>query len=116
MRFQTERPPKNARRIYSWRDLSHPTNAAMFNVTDRNGNQFEVWVKDDRRKVLEGLKRTPLYSASYCRLGYHVEHLRKAGCDIETLWFRNDKETGRRTYGVYVLHGSVTLAETEGAS
>ncbi|WP_336042569.1 hypothetical protein [Pseudooceanicola nanhaiensis] len=67
-----------------------------------------VYIGNKRQRVLEGLMRSPLYAASYVRLSDHVDHLKRSGFDIETLMFRNDPETGRDTYGVYILRSRVT--------
>lgn len=117
MNTSGKNPPKNTHRVYGWKDLPADETPMRYRVTDSNGNDFEVWAKGKRRRVLEGLRRSPLYAASYCRLSDHVDHLRRDGVDIETTLHRNDEETGRERYGVYTLHSSVSpVSEQEEAA
>lgn len=100
-------PPKNTHRVYGWADLPGDERPTKYRVTDSEGRRFEVFAKGKRKRVLEGLRKSPLFAASYCRLSDHIDHLRRDGVDIETSLYRNDPETGRMRYGVYSLHGIV---------
>lgn len=109
-------PPKNTQRVYGWADLPSDERLTKYHVTDSQGRRFEVFAKGKRKRVLEGLRKSPLLAASYCRLSDHIDHLRRDGVDIETSLYRNDSETGRMRYGVYTLHGTVSpVSEREAA-
>jgi len=117
MNISDEKPPKTTLRVHGWRDLPADENSVCYKVADRTGNTFEVWAKGKRRRVLEGLCKAPIYSASNCRISDHVDHLRRDGVDIETTLYRNDDETGRERFGVYTLQGSVSpISEQENAA
>ncbi|SFD67300.1 hypothetical protein [Roseivivax sediminis] len=115
MKFTDEKPPKNAKRIYRWADLPECLAPGKYLIEDSDGQSREIWCHKNRQRVLEGLIRSPLFSASYARLSDHVDHLKRAGVDIETLMFRNDPETGRKTYGIYRLVSNVTRVDTQNA-
>lgn len=113
MKISDQKPPTNARRVYRWADLP-PTQPPSGYCVENNGREpITVFVGNKRQRVLEGLMRSPLYAASYARLSDHVDHLKRSGIDIETLMFRNDPETGRDTYGVYVLRSRVTRIDRQ---
>jgi len=97
-------PPANARRIYRWADLPSQTETAIYRVTDPGEDPREIVVSKHQRQVLEGLMRSPLYAASYCRLSDQVLPLRRDhGVDIVCDMYTNDAETGRSRFGVYRL-------------
>ncbi|WP_306131333.1 hypothetical protein [Roseivivax marinus] len=113
MKFTDMKPPQNAKRIYRWADLPECLAPSKYLVEDSDGKSHEIWCSKNRQRVLEGLMRSPLFSASYTRLSDHVDHLKRSGVDIETLMFRNDPETGRKTYGIYRLVSKVTRLDHE---
>ncbi|SLN64126.1 hypothetical protein ROA7450_03383 [Roseovarius albus] len=108
MKCSDGKPPRGTRRVYGWKDLPDNEQPTHYHVIDRNGHETTVSAKGKKKRVLEGLRRAPLLSASYCRLSDQVDLLRRAGLDIETTLYKNDPETGRERYGVYTLHGSVS--------
>lgn len=109
MKLQQGKPPKNAKRIYRWDDLPKAETAATYLVESEGQEPHTTIVSGKRRRVLEGLLKSPLYAASYARIGDHVDHLRKDnGIDIDTLGYKNDVETGREKFGVYSLRSKVT--------
>ncbi len=109
MQVTDDQPPRNTRRVYGWADLPADEALTHYSITDNNtGKIHKVSAKGKRRRVLEGLRRSPLLSASYARLSDHVDHLRRAGIGIETQLYKNDVETGRERYGVYTLQSEVT--------
>ena len=108
MKISNDKPPKNARRVYSWADLPDCQMPGAYLTEGDDKEPRKIVVDKKRQRVLEGLIRSPLYAASYVRLSDHVDHLKRAGVDIETLMFRNDPETGRDSYGIYVLRSRVT--------
>lgn len=112
-----ETPPSNAKRIYRWTDLPSNTSPALFRVTDPGQEPREIVVSKHQRQVLEGLMRSPIYAASYCRLSDQVLPLRRDhSVDIECIMYSNDKETGRQRYGVYFLVSKVERIKVENAA
>lgn len=104
----TSRPPSNAKRIYRWADLPDAMEPALFRITDAGQEPREIVASKHKRQVLEGLMQHPLYAASYCRLSDQVLPLRRDdGVDIACEMYRNDPETGRQRFGVYVLRSTV---------
>lgn len=108
MKISDQQPPEHARRVYRWSDLPPTQPHSGYRVENEGQEPMTVYIGNKRQRVLEGLMRSPLYAASYARLSDHVDHLKRSGIDIETLMFRNDPETGRDTFGVYVLRSRVT--------
>lgn len=105
-----ELPPSNALRVYRWTDLPNLTAPALYRVTDPGQEPREIYASKHKRQVLEGLMRSPLYAASYCRLSDQVLPLRRDnGVNIECKMYRGDAETGRQKYGIYVLVSQVEL-------
>ncbi len=103
-----ENPPANTKRIYRWADLPNTTENQTYWVTNTGQDPRKVILAKRTRQVLEGLMRSPIHSASYCRLSDHVLPLRRDhGIDIRCDMFANDVETGRTRYGVYVLVSQV---------
>lgn len=113
MKITDQQPPKNARRVYSWGDLPPCRPTASYLVENDGLAPQTITVGKKRQRVLEGLMHSPLYAASYARLSDHVDHLKRCGIVIETLMFRNDPDTGRDTYGIYVLRSQVTRLEAQ---
>lgn len=111
MKISNIKPPSNARRIYRWADLPRCQPHAGYVVENDGQEAVTLFVRNKRQRVLEGLMRSPLYAASYARLSDHVDHLKRSGVVIETLMFRDDPETGRDTFGIYVLRSRVTRIE-----
>ncbi len=108
-----ERPPANALRVYRWADLPNLTAPALYRVTDPGQEPREIYASKHKRQVLEGLMRSPLYAASYCRLSDQVLPLRRDdGVNIECKMYRGDADTGRQKFGIYVLVSQVELIET----
>ncbi|WP_170545333.1 hypothetical protein [Ruegeria arenilitoris] len=109
-----EHPPTNALRVYRWADLPNLTAPALYRVTDPGQEPREIYASKHKRQVLEGLMRSPLYAASYCRLSDQVLPLRRDdGVNIECKMYRGDADTGRQKYGIYVLVSQVELIETK---
>lgn len=109
-----ERPPKDALRVYKWADLPGLTEPAEYLVSDPNQEPRKIWVSKHKRQVLEGLMKHPIYAASYARISDQVSPLRHdLGVDIATRIYRNDAETGRKTYGVYFLKSKVVRVAPE---
>lgn len=113
MKIETGNPPPNAKRVFGWHDTPALENPTWYRVEDECGKSRSFIAKGKRRRVLEGLMRSPLLSASYARLSDHVDHLRRSGVDIETKIYLNDPETGREKYGVYFLNSRVTRIEAD---
>ena len=113
----TTKPPPNAKRVYRWDDLPPTLDAALYSVADGDGEVRIISASRRKRQVLEGLMRAPLFAASYCRISDKVLPLRRDdGIDIECEMYRNDPETGRERYGVYVLKSKVERIDQEGAA
>lgn len=105
-------PPTDACRVYKWTDLPPHTKRARYRVTNKGQEPKEISVARHQRQALEGLMRSPLYAASYCRLSDQVLPLRRdQGIDIECEMYSNDAETGRQRYGVYFLKSKVERIE-----
>ncbi|CUH45419.1 hypothetical protein [Ruegeria atlantica] len=112
-----ELPPTNALRVYRWADLPNLTASALYRVTDPGQEPREIHASKHKRQVLEGLMRSPLYAASYCRLSDNVLPLRRDdGVNIGCKLYRNDPETGRQRYGIYFLVSTVELIEVRGVA
>jgi hypothetical protein len=112
-----QKPPSNARRVFRWNDLPETTGYAWFRVTAPGAEPRKILVRNHQRQVLEGLMQAPIYAASYCRISDQVLSLRRDhGLDIECEMYRNDPETGRERYGVYVLRSKVERIEMEAAA
>ncbi|MGD1885456.1 MAG: hypothetical protein ACFB11_24680 [Paracoccaceae bacterium] len=112
---EQDRPPSNAKRVYRWADLPDLRQPALYRVTDAGHEPREIVVSKNKRRVLEGLLRSPIFAASYCRLSDQVLPLRRdEGINIECKMYRNDADTGRQKFGVYSLVSSVERIETEG--
>ncbi|WP_170387013.1 hypothetical protein [Ruegeria atlantica] len=96
--------------MYRWADLPNLTTPALYRVTDPGQEPRKIYASKHKRQVLEGLMRSPLYAASYCRLSDQVLPLRRDdGVNIECKMYRGDAETGRQKYGIYVLVSQVEL-------
>lgn len=107
-------PPSNAKRVYKWADLPDHTSPARYMVTDPGQEPRVIIVSNHRRQVLDGLLRSPIYSASYCRISDQVLPLRRDhGVNIRCDMYRNDPETGRERYGIYVLESKVVRIADE---
>ena len=105
-----ELPPANALRVYGWSDLPNLTEPALYRITDPGQEPREIYASKHKRQVLEGLMRSPLYAASYCRLSDKVLPLRRDdGVNIECKLYSNDPETGRERFGIYFLVSKVEL-------
>ncbi len=112
-----ELPPSNALRVYRWADLPNLTTPALYRVTDPGQEPREIYASKHKRQVLEGLMRSPLYAASYCRLSDKVLPLRRDdGVNIECKLYNNDPETGRERFGIYFLVSKVELVEESGVA
>lgn len=110
-------PPPNARRVYRWDDLPRATGFARFRVTDPGQDPREISVRNNQRRVLEGLMKSPVYAASYCRISDQVLPLRRDhGVDIECQMYSGDEETGRQRFGVYVLRSKVERINMEASA
>lgn len=117
MAIKDGKPPKNAQRIYRWADLPNTIRPESYRVTDPGQEPRIITVSRHKRQVLEGLMRAPMFSASYCRLSDNVLPLRRDhGVDIECDLYKNDLETGRNRFGVYVLKSKVERIEQGGNS
>jgi hypothetical protein len=109
-------PPENTLRVYRWDDLPAAVEPALYQVTDPGQGPRTITVSKNTRRVLEGLMRSPLYAASYCRLSDKVLPLRRDhGVDIVCTFYRNDEDTGRERYGVYTLVSNVERISGEAA-
>ncbi|ABD53148.1 hypothetical protein [Jannaschia sp. CCS1] len=108
-------PPKDTRRIYGWHNLPNTYKAARYRITDPGQEPRVITVSRKKRQVLEGLMRSPLHSASYCRLSDTVMPLRRDhGVDIECTLYKSDTDTGRDKFGVYTLSSKVERIDGEG--
>ncbi|MGR3492065.1 MAG: hypothetical protein ACU0DW_08400 [Shimia sp.] len=112
-----ERPPPNTRRVYGWDDLPNLTSPASYWIETEGRDRRRTTLAKHTRQTLEGLIRSPLFAASYCRLSDQVLKLKTDhGIDIECSMYRGDPETGRLRYGVYFLRSTVTpIADAEAA-
>lgn len=107
--IKSELPPPDALRVYRWADLPNLTAPALYRVTDPGQEPREIYASKHKRQVLEGLMRSPLYAASYCRLSDQVLPLRRDdGVNIECKMYRGDADTGRQKFGIYFLASKVT--------
>ncbi len=111
-----ERPPQNARRVYGWVDLPADESAETYILKDRSGRDYEIIASGKCRRVLEGLLQTPIFAASNARISQYVSELREGGADIETKRFKGDPETGRSTFGVYVMHSNLVSNGRKGVA
>ena len=115
--IQLEKPPENAKRVYKWADLPPAKAAALYRVTDPGQEPREIVVSKHQQQVLEGLMRSPIYAASYCRLSDQVLPLRRDhGVSIRCDMYRSDPDTGRERYGVYVLESTVVRLDASEAA
>ena len=115
--IRTELPPSNALRVFRWADLPNLTAPALYRVTDPGQEPREIYAPKHKRQVLEGLMRSPLYAASYCRLSDKVLPVRRDdGVNIVCKLYANDPETGRERFGIYFLVSKVERIETQGAA
>ncbi len=107
----------NALRVYRWADLPNLTAPALYRVTDPGQEPREIYASKHKRQVLEGLMRSPLYAASYCRLSDQVLPLRRDdGVNIECKMYRGEADTGRQKFGIYVLVSQVELISERGVA
>ncbi len=107
-------PPRTAKRVYRWDDLPNETMGAVYTVTNEGQEPRDVFVHKNQQRMLEGLMRSPIYAASYCRLSDQVLPLRRdKGIEIRCDMYKSDPETGRERYGVYSLVSEVTRKEEE---
>lgn len=112
--IKADLPPANALRIYRWADLPNLTTPALYRVTDPGQEPREIYASKHKRQVLEGLMRSPLYAASYCRLSDQVLPLRRDdGVNIECKMYRGDADTGRQKFGIYFLVSKVTRIDSQ---
>ncbi|WP_299661699.1 hypothetical protein [uncultured Ruegeria sp.] len=112
-----ELPPANALRVYRWADLPNLTAPALYRVIDPGQEPREIYASKHKRQVLEGLMRSPLYAASYCRLSDQVLPLRRdEGVNIECKMYRGDTDTGRQKFGIYFLVSKVERIEACGVA
>lgn len=112
--IESELPPTNALRVYRWADLPNLTAPALYRVTDPGQEPREIYASKHKRQVLEGLMRSPLYAASYCRLSDQVLPLRRDdGVNIECKMYRGDADTGRQKFGIYFLVSKVTRIDSQ---
>ncbi len=112
--IKADLPPENALRVYRWADLPNLTAPALYRITDPGQEPREIYASKHKRQVLEGLMRSPLYAASYCRLSDQVLPLRRDdGVNIECKMYRGDADTGRQKYGIYVLVSQIERIETD---
>lgn len=104
-----ELPPPNTRRVYGWNDLPARTSPASYWIEAKDRDRRRATLSKHTRQTLEGLMRSPLYAASYCRLSDQVLKLKADhGIDVECQMYRGDPETGRLRFGVYFLRSVVT--------
>lgn len=110
---ETKSLPTNAMRVYRWQDLPAVREPASYLVENDDQEPLVIVVSNHQRQVLEGLMRSPIYAASYCRISDQVLPLRRARVDIECKMFRNDPDTGRERYGVYSLVSKVVRRDVQ---
>jgi hypothetical protein len=101
-------PPQNTKRVYRWADLPNATKPAKFKIEAEGQEPRIITVSRRKRQVLEGLMKSPILSASYCRISDQVLPLRRDyGVNITCTIYRGDEDTGREIYGVYTLENAV---------
>lgn len=104
-----EKPDSKTRRIYNWDGFKVDPKPATFLIENEGQDPYRITVSRHKRQVLEGLTKSPIMAASYCRISDQVLPLRRDyGVDIICTIYRNDPETGRDVYGVYTLVSCVT--------
>ena len=107
----------NARRISRWDDTPRTTDYAVYHVHEDGKAPRDICVGRNTRRVLEALRRSPIYSASVCRLSDQVLLLRdQHGVDIDCTLYRADPDTGRERFGVYTLLSRVERIKVGGAT
>jgi len=114
MRRVEGKPPSNALNSGNWNAISKQTKRTTFEVLGGDGKSRTISVANNCLRVLDCLTKRPLYCASRARISQEVSTLKhRYGLDIETLLYRNDPQTGRKTYGVYFLRSKVKRVDAE---
>lgn len=107
-----ETPPINVKRVYKWADLPGNTKPAKYSIECEGQEPRTITVLRRKRQVLEGLMKSPIRAASYCRISDQVlPLLRDHGVDFRCTIYKNDPDTGRDVYGVYTLENTVRRIE-----
>ncbi|SFG68929.1 hypothetical protein [Sulfitobacter dubius] len=110
-------PPANTVRNSRWRDFPNTVSPAQYRITDETGKAHTVTVSKNKRRVLEGLMRAPMYCASPVRISDLVHILKRDyGVDIAMDLYANDNETDRAKFGIYTLKSKVELANGNGGT
>ncbi len=100
--------PSNTLYVQRWADLNALTEPAEFEVTNDNGESHVIHADRNLRRVLEALRKQPIYCASRCRVSHYVNLLRhEKRVAIETDRYSNDAASGRMSYGVFRLVSKV---------
>lgn len=111
MSEQSQTPTKEPRDtlyVQRWADLPALTETAEFEITNGDGDSHIIHVNKNMRRVLEALRKCPIYCASRYRVSHYVSLLRhEKRVEIETDRYSNDPDTGRLTYGVFRLVSKV---------
>ena len=81
--IETERPPRNSKRVYRWPDLPNTLAPKPYRIIEEGKEVTTFIASEHKRQVLEGLMLHPIYAASYCRISDQVLALRGDGVDIE---------------------------------
>lgn len=104
-----ETHPKNAKRIYAWKDFKCDKRPEKFTVQDEGDEPRTIALSNNKKRVLVGLMGGPIFAASYCRISDQILPLRRNyGLNITCTIYKGDPETGREIYGVYTLESKVT--------
>lgn len=107
--MRPDKPPKNTQRITRWRDLPSLSTPATYEVQSPDGDSRKVFLKAGNRRVLEGLRKGPLYCASPVRLSDRVLILKRDyGLNIRTEIYDTDRATDSERFGVYFLDDRVS--------
>lgn len=113
----TNRPPANTLRVYGWANLPGEKAPAQFNITDGTGESRTVTLSKNKRRILEGLMKQPMFCASPVRISDIVFILKTDyGINIHMDLYSNDAETDRAKFGVYTLIDHVERTSVGGAA
>ena len=103
-----EQQEQEEARVTEWKDLPSNKESARFRVISDAGDERVITLSKNKRRILEGLMKQPIYAASPVRIS-DVVHLLKGeqGLSIKTEMYANDRETDRAKFGVYFLTDQV---------
>ena len=112
-----DRPSANTLRVYGWTNLPNEKAPARFKIADGTGESRTVTLSKNKRRILEGLMKQPMYCASPVRISDIVCILKTDyDINIHMKLYASDRETDRAKYGVYTLMDRVELLDGTGGA